>query len=200
MERLENQTKAPVIWYDDCVHTYRDLGEPELIEHLESVSSSSSESSWSSLCSQMRHPLEVSHATECLAHQVYEHAAVGHKVLTLGGDHSIAIGSIAGSARACWERMKQDLGVIWVDAHADINTPDVSNSGNIHGMPLAFLASLVKTAENEPFGWLGGESGKRAVVDLSKLVYIGLRDVEPEEQRVLDKYSVKYFTSNEVRE
>ena len=74
----------------------------------------------------MKRPAAVSAATRRLSEQVHAHAAAGRFVLTLGGDHSIAIGSIAGVARAVRRRLGRELAVVWVDAHADINTPESS--------------------------------------------------------------------------
>ena len=104
----------------------------------------------------MNNPRAVSSVTERLSDQVYEQAAAGRLVLTLGGDHSIAIGTIAGTARAIKERLGREIAVIWVDAHADINTPETSDSGSIHGMPLAFLTGIAKEEDVSMFGWLGG--------------------------------------------
>ena len=72
----------------------------------------------------------------------------GQTALTLGGDHSIAIGSIIGHAQSC-----PDLVMIWVDAHADINTPLSSPSGNIHGMPLSFVIKEMKRYTPQPPGF-----------------------------------------------
>ena len=69
-----------------------------------------------------------------IANTVAESLSRGRPCLTLGGDHSLAIGSISGHAR-----VEPSIGVIWVDAHGDINPPLKSESGNVHGMPLAFL-------------------------------------------------------------
>ena len=81
----------------------------------------------------MKNPLAVSAVTQKLSQQVYEHAKEGRCVLTLGGDHSIAIGTVSGTAKAIRERLGREMAVIWVDAHADINTPEISDSGNVHG-------------------------------------------------------------------
>jgi arginase len=115
-------------------------------------------------------------------------------VLTLGGDHSIAIGTIAGSAQAVKERLGKEIAVIWVDAHADINTPESSPSGNIHGMPLAFLTGLAKEDKEEFFGWIKEEQR----LNIKKLVYIGLRDVDPVEKRILRENGVKAFSMFDV--
>lgn len=114
-------------------------------------------------------------------------------MLTIGGDHSIAIGSISGTAKAARERLGREIAVIWVDAHADINTPETSGSGNIHGMPVAFLAGLAK-GEGEVFGWL--EEDMR--ISVKKLVYIGLRDVDSGEKRILREHGIKAFSMHDV--
>jgi arginase len=129
----------------------------------------------------MKRPLAVSSVTKKLSDQVYEHAKEGRCVLTLGGDHSIAIGTISGTAKAIRERLGREIAVIWVDAHADINTPETSDSGNIHGMPVAFLTGLAKEKRDDIFGWLKDEN----MISVKKLVYIGLRDVDREEKVML---------------
>lgn len=148
----------------------------------------------------MKCPLSVSIATQALAQQVYEQAGKNRCVLTLGGDHSIAIGTIAGTARATKERLGKDVAVIWVDAHADINTPESSDSGNIHGMPLAMLSSLAQTSPGTPFGWLQSKvhGGKKPIVDLKKLVYIGLRDVDEAEKQTIEQYGIKAYSRVDV--
>ncbi|KAJ9648917.1 hypothetical protein H2199_000830 [Coniosporium tulheliwenetii] len=102
----------------------------------------------------MKKPKSVSAVTRAVSQQVYEHASAGRFVLTLGGDHSIAIGTISGTAKATRERIGRDIAVIWVDAHADLNTPETSESGNIHGMPVAFLTGLAKEDREDCFGWI----------------------------------------------
>ncbi|KAL2057697.1 hypothetical protein ABVK25_002081 [Lepraria finkii] len=142
----------------------------------------------------MKNPLAVSAVTQQLATQVYEHAKHGRLVLTLGGDHSIAIGTVAGASRAIKERLGREIAVIWVDAHADINTPETSDSGNIHGMPVAFLTGLAKGEKNEMFGWLGEEPK----LSLKKLVYIGLRDVDKGEKKILREYGIRAFSMHDI--
>lgn len=145
----------------------------------------------------MKKPRAVSAVTEKLSEQVYEHARQGKLVLTLGGDHSVAIGTISGTARAVRERFngKREIAVIWVDAHADINLPEESPSGNIHGMPLAFLTGLAKEEDKDkPFGWLKEEH----MLSVSKLVYIGLRDVDRAEKRTLREHGIKAFSMHDI--
>jgi arginase len=125
--------------------------------------------------------------------------------LVLAGDHSTAGGTIAGIRMAY---PKQRLGVIWIDAHADIHSPYTTPTGNMHGMPLA--ASLaednVSNKMNKPDKetidlWnklkkIGGISPK---INYKDLVYIGVRDIEPEESFLLKKHKVKAFTTAEVK-
>lgn len=139
----------------------------------------------------MKRPLGCSKVTEKLQSQTYEHASSGRLVLTLGGDHSIAIGSISGVARAIRERLGKSLAVIWVDAHADINTFETSPSGNVHGMPVAFLTGLCK---HDVFGWLKQDD----LIPLDKLVYIGLRDVDRGEKKILREHNIKAFSMHDI--
>ena len=142
----------------------------------------------------MKNPLAVSAVTRRIAEQTHEHAAQGRMVLTLGGDHSIAIGTIAGTASATRKRLGREMAVIWVDAHADINTPETSDSGNIHGMPLAFLTGLAHDDKEEYFGWIKDDMR----VSVTKLVYIGLRDVDAGEKRILRENGIKAFSMFDI--
>ena len=143
----------------------------------------------------MKNPRTVSAATERLSQQVYEHARDGKFVLTLGGDHSIAVGTVSGTAKAVRERLGgREMAVIWVDAHADINIPEASDSGNIHGMPLAFLTGLASEEKKDIFGWLEDEHK----INVKKLVYIGLRDVDREEKILLRENGIKAFSMHDV--
>ena len=107
--------------------------------------------------------------------------------LTLGGDHSIAIGSIGG---ALLER--PNLGVIWVDAHGDFNTPATSPSGNIHGMPLSFLTGVMQTYQLESFSWL------KNFLTPDQLVLVGIRSIDPEERDLMKSWGVNVFTMSEI--
>ena len=106
----------------------------------------------------------------------------------LGGDHAIAIGTVSGVARSS---SGLRTGVIWVDAHADFNTPETSPSGNIHGMPLAAL-----TGRGHPD--LVGIGGQGASVRTDDVVVIGLRSVDVEEKRLLREASVKVYTMKDI--
>ncbi|KAF2134461.1 Ureohydrolase [Dothidotthia symphoricarpi CBS 119687] len=142
----------------------------------------------------MKRPKFVSAVTREVSEQVYSHAKDGKLVLTLGGDHSIAIGTISGTARAVRERLGRDIAVIWVDAHADINTPETSDSGNIHGMPVAFLTGLATEENEETFGWLKDHHR----LSLKKLVYIGLRDIDSGEKKILREHGIKAFSMHDI--
>ncbi|KAK6070691.1 arginase [Seiridium cupressi] len=142
----------------------------------------------------MKNPKAVSSVTKKLCDQVYSQAKEGRMVLTLGGDHSIAIGTIAGTAKAIRERLNREIAVIWVDAHADINTPESSDSGNVHGMPVAFATGLAKEDKPEYFGWLQEEH----LLNVNKLVYIGLRDVDAGEKRILRENGIKAFSMFDI--
>jgi len=112
---------------------------------------------------------------EELAALVAEIVEAGSFPLVLGGDHSIAMGTLAGVARA----RGRAPGVIWVDAHGDINTPLTSPSGNVHGMPLHFAL-------------------EQHAVDPARIAFIGLRDVDEGERRIIRELGVKAFTMSDV--
>jgi arginase len=116
-------------------------------------------------------------------------AAEGDFVLTLGGDHSIAMGSIAGVLTA-----RPELAVVWVDAHADINLPDTSPSGNVHGMPLSFLLRLVDPSLVPGCEWLAGTPP----LTTSRLVYVGLRDLDTGEKKAIRSAGIRAFTMQDV--
>ena len=112
--------------------------------------------------------------------------------LTLGGDHSLAMGSIAGVTKFYAEK-KQKVGVIWLDAHGDINTPETSSSGNIHGMPLAHVLGK----GNKELLSLGE---KIPMVDPSRAVLIGIRDLDPGERDAIREQGVRAFTMRDIDE
>lgn len=165
------------LFHDDTVHSYSSL-KPESDPEYRN----------------MKRPLAVSAVTKRISEQVYEHAQKGRFVLTLGGDHSIAIGTVSGTAKATRERLGREMAVIWVDAHADINTPEASPSGNIHGMPVAFLTGLAEEKREDIFGWLDAEHK----LSVKKLVYIGLRDVDIVEKRILREHGIKAFSMHDI--
>ena len=106
--------------------------------------------------------------------------------LILGGDHSIALGSISGVAR-----VHSDVGVIWIDAHADFNTDETTPSGNIHGMILAALAGLGHNRLTNVGGW----SPK---LNAQKIVIVGARDLDAGEQELLRTHNIHVFTMSTI--
>ncbi len=129
---------------------------------------------------------EVTRVNTELCKQVDEEMAKGRFPLILGGDHSIAIGSIAGVLQH-----KKNLGVIWFDAHGDINTDETSPTGNIHGMPMAVGLGI----GHEALTSIGGADKK---VDPKNLVFIGLRDIDAGERKLLKELGITVFTMHEV--
>jgi arginase len=112
--------------------------------------------------------------------------------VVLGGDHSVAMGTIAGLARH-FNRRREKLGLIWFDAHADANTPETSPSGNIHGMPLA--AVLGHGAES-----LVNLAGFLPMVEASRAALVGIRDVDPAERGTVKSSGIGAFTMRDVDE
>ena len=102
--------------------------------------------------------------------------------LILGGDHSIAIGTLAGI-----RRLTQKLGVVWFDAHSDINTPETSPSGNIHGMPVAICLGF----GHERLTAIGGPDTR---MNAQNFVQIGIRDLDPGEKVRLREQGITVFT------
>lgn len=133
----------------------------------------------------LKNPRLVSRVTEAVAEVVASHARKGELPVTLGGDHSLAIGTMSGTLS-----VHPDTCVIWVDAHADINTVETTESGNIHGMPVSFLLGVgSKTPE---FSWV------QPLLKSDRIVYIGLRDIDSGEKRVLRENNIKAFSMHEV--
>ena len=116
--------------------------------------------------------------------------AAGEFPLVIGGDHSLGLGSISGLSHSV---SAKDLTVIWVDAHTDINTNEMSESHHIHGMPLAAALGLGSRKLIDGFG--------AADVKLlpHNLFYLGTRSVDPAEQILLDKLGIRYFDMRELR-
>lgn len=120
-------------------------------------------------------------------HRVLEH---GQFPLVLGGDHSIAIGTVAGVASYARARRKR-VGLFWIDAHGDFNTPGSSPSGNIHGMPLAVCAGLGPRQ-------LLNVGGVFKKVEPRNIAIIGLRNLDKGERQNLLKYGVNIYTMEEI--
>lgn len=127
-----------------------------------------------------------------LAARISRAVNAGVHPLVLGGDHSLAAGSVAGSATALAERGER-VGLIWLDAHADINTPETSLSGNVHGMPVAHLLGLGETR-------LSHLSTNYPALLPEHLVYVGLRDLDDAEKARIKSMNIRAFTMRDIDE
>ena len=110
--------------------------------------------------------------------------------LFIGGDHSAAMGSVSASAA-----MYENSGLIWVDAHPDINTDSTSVTGNIHGIPVSALLDNV-SAEAKPLADILKEGQK---IKPKHVAMLGLRDIDPPEAEILEKLNIKYFTYDDIK-
>ena len=135
---------------------------------------------------------QIAHTCARLAELVEKSTGLERVPLVLGGDHSAAIGTVSGVSRSFRER-KQKLGLIWIDAHADMNTPESSPSGNVHGMPLACLIGL---GPQELTG-IGGYAPK---VEPGAVAIVGLRSVDEIERLNVRGAGVHPFTMRDVDE
>ncbi|GAB2881928.1 arginase [Uliginosibacterium flavum] len=142
------------------------------------------------------------HLDEVIAWNHHVHDAVlgalqqGSLPILLGGDHSLAIGSISAVARHCRAQGKH-LRVLWLDAHADFNTSVITPSGNLHGMPLACLCGLGPTE-------LTGLSDQRPAIDAAAIRQIGIRSVDLGEKQLvhrmgLDVFDMRYIDETGMR-
>jgi arginase len=137
-----------------------------------------------------RHLDEVVAWNRAVMDGVLAELSQGRLPILMGGDHCLGVGSITAVARHCRDTGKQ-LRVLWLDAHADFNTHDVTPSGNIHGMPVACLCGLGPDALTR----LGGDA---PAVNPSEIRQIGIRSVDPGEKRLikdhaLDVYDMRYI-------
>jgi arginase len=128
-----------------------------------------------------------------------------HFPIVLAGDHSSSIGTIAGIKLSYPDKK---LGVIWIDAHSDLHSPYTTPSGNMHGMPLAACLaednmerSVNKPDEETVEYWekLKALGGVKPMITYSDIVYIALRDFEPQEKYLLDKNKVRVYPVSEIR-
>ena len=133
---------------------------------------------------------EIVQVNRILADKVQRVIRRGHFPLVLGGDHSIAVGTISGVAAHARARGRK-VGVLWVDAHSDINTPRTSPSGNVHGMPLAALLGLGPSA-------LRHIAGRFSKVEPGNVALVGIRSVDDGERSHLRKLGVHVYTMADI--
>lgn len=116
----------------------------------------------------------------------------GFLPLVLGGDHSIAVGTTAGAA-AHYRKDSKRIGLIWLDAHGDMNTPESSPSGNIHGMPLASIMGYGPPELTEL-------AGIKPMVEPRSVALVGVRDLDSRERRLVKDSGVHVFTMRDIDE
>ena len=135
---------------------------------------------------------EILHVCERLASRTQQILDEGSTPLVYGGDHSIAMGTVAGVS-AHFRARQEDFGMIWFDAHGDMNTPQSSPSGNIHGMPLAHLLGM-----GDPE--LAGIGGFAPKVKPEHVALVGLRDIDGGERKIIRDSGVHAYTMREIDE
>jgi len=135
---------------------------------------------------------EVFATCSALATETENIVEAGEIPLTLGGDHSIAIGSLSGITNA-FRKRDQPLGLIYLDAHADMNTEETTPSGNIHGMPLAVLLGF---GAPEMVA-IGGQGPK---FDINAIAHVGARDLDAGERQLIKETGIRFFTMREIDE
>ena len=135
---------------------------------------------------------EIAETCRDLATTVEKSLGEGFLPLVLGGDHSIAAGVAAGVA-SHYRKDKKEIGYLWLDAHGDMNTPESSPSGNVHGMP---LASIMGYGPSELVGSHGLQAESRA----GNIVIVGARDLDAQERKIAKKSGIHVFTMRDIDE
>lgn len=142
--------------------------------------------------SNTRYKAEILRVCTALAEQTRRALAVGDIPLIIGGDHSIAHGSVSGVS-AHHREQGESVGLLWFDAHGDINTPKTSPSGNIHGMPLAHLLGYGDTD-------LANIMGYSPKVRPENVVLIGIRDIDAGERELIHQSGITAYTMRDIDE
>ena len=175
---LENdlQVNAPVRWHADPAALYE--SQKDFYAHLPPLGS------------EERRAHVLDHCRK-VADMVEAAVKDGAFPVTLGGDHSMAAGTVAGFARA--KGAAGRVGLIWIDAHPDINTPESSKSHAYHGMPIAALLGM----GDKDFAHIGGP---QAVLEPENIVFIGLRDIDPPEESLIRQMGIKTYIMKDIPE
>jgi arginase len=135
---------------------------------------------------------QIAHACTRLAECVEGALSRGRMPLVMGGDHSVAIGTVSALSKH-HRRNKKRVGLLWIDAHADMNTPQTSPSGNVHGMPLACLIGSGPRALTHIYGYA-------PKVDPKNVALVGIRDVDALEKPHVKNSGVRAFTMRDIDE
>lgn len=147
---------------------------------------------WTSPVQGYRHLDEVVEWNRLLMEATYTELQAGRLPIMLGGDHCLGIGSITAVARWCREQGR-NLRVLWLDAHSDFNTSEVTPSGNVHGMPVACLCGLGPDALTR----LGGDA---PAISPQQVRQIGIRSVDQEEKRLIKQHKVDVYDMRHIDE
>jgi len=161
-------------------HQVCDMGEV----HIKNVSSNDKYAA----NAKMKYLDEVLDANYSLATKVYDSLKNSHMPLVIGGDHSLGLGSIAGTSKY----FKKNIAVIWIDAHGDINTDETSPTGNIHGMPLASSMGIGHASLTSFF-----EEGQK--VKPTNVFIIGCRDLDLGELELIKEYNLNVWTMQDIK-
>ncbi len=137
-----------------------------------------------------RYITEVAEVNQAIQSQVERALKIADVPLILGGDHSLAIGSVSGIAKY-YKQKQEKIGVIWVDAHADMNTPETTPSGNIHGMPVSVLLGY-----GDPR--LTRLNGTAPSLTPENVTIIGARDIDPGEKELIRELNIRVITMSEI--
>ena len=133
---------------------------------------------------------EITEVSVQVAEAVESAMDAGTIPITIGGDHSLAIGSIAGVSNY-YRKRSEEFGLVWFDAHGDINTPDTSSSGNVHGMPLAVSLGHGDKRLTELFGFTPKVKPNRSVL-------VGIRDLDQPERDIINQSGITPFTIRDI--
>lgn len=140
-----------------------------------------------------RNIVGIAKTNENLSAAVTSAIVEGYTPVVLGGDHSLSIGSVFGTAQAL--QSKSQIGLIWIDAHADINTPMTSWSGNLHGQSVSFLLYELEKYHPKIEAF---ETWMSPCLTARNMVYIGLRDLDHHETVLVNKYKIKAFCMSDI--
>lgn len=139
-----------------------------------------------------KHLEEIRAICEGLAAEVEGALKAERTPIVLGGDHSIAMGTISGVS-SYYRNRQEKMGLVWVDAHADLNTPDTSPTGNIHGMPLSVVLGMGNPT-------LTNISGFTPKVLPENVALVGIRTLDGQEKEICKQSGIRYFTMREIDE
>lgn len=172
------------------VKALEELGYPVNVEPDVVVPSSESRETYGDKAARFKE--EILEVCQELANRVESSMHSGNMPLVLGGDHSIAMGTVAGLSQY-YKAKKKTMGLLWVDAHGDMNTRASSPSGNIHGMPLAHILGIEGCEEEllslaSPSPW----------VDIKKTVLVGIRDIDKKEAAIVRDSGVHVYTMADI--